>query len=70
MFKKNITAAQIKNAKVGDTFVLEGHRVSATSVPFRAGFKFTTHMGFIVFKPSIPVYKVTVIKLKGIKNDH
>lgn len=62
-FPRNISAAQARCAKIGDVFILDGHRPGCGSTLFRSGFKFTTNMGFLVFKPSMPVVKVTAVEV-------
>lgn len=69
-FPKNVTAKELNEATVGKSFVLQGHRTSANSPFFRAGFKFKTNMAWVVLlgiEAPVPVTIITVTALAKVK---
>lgn len=65
-FPKNATTKLLKDASVGKSFVFQGHRASANSPFYRAGFKFQTNMAWVVLlgtNAPVPVTIITITKL-------
>ena len=61
---------KIKLAQVGDVFVMEGRSASKTGSFVRTGFQVQTKYGWLVLEGGDDPIPVTVVTIKGKRNEH